>query len=490
MSTERLLLLKGVRSELKEDGIAIQEQAFVHQSEIASSCYSCMAPPHDIPIRTIPYKDVLYCKPLDNELCHLTFVVEQGNSIGVQEINIAVNSPVKDSKPPNICAQINEKAYPQSQITPSILVLINPKGGQGKALKIYNDQIAPLLLAANAKVDVQETKYHGHGRDIVKDLDILKYDIICCCSGDGIPHEVINGFNQRPDKVEAFNKIAITQLPCGSGNALSLSTHGTNDALVATVRMLKAVRTKLDLMAVTQSTSDGNSTTALSFLSQCYGAIADADIGTEHLRWMGSVRFDLGIAYKIFTKAIYPCDLYVKYVTQEKEDLIKLFNKSLEDAKSKPLQNVTPDSFKVSGPHLSELPPNDWIQVASEITSKLSIFYVGKMPIISNDAQFFPAALPNDGSMDLIIIDFNSSIPEITKALLAVEKGRHIDCDSVYHHKIAAYRLVPRLSDSSNHYISIDGENFPVVDTQVEILPGIMTGLLDNGLYVETSLTD
>ena len=59
--------------------------------------------------------------------------------------------------------------------------------------------------------------------------------------------------------------------------------------------MLKAHKTKLDLMAITQGSEK---ITKLSFLSQCYGIIADSDIGTEHLRWLGPIRFELGVIQK------------------------------------------------------------------------------------------------------------------------------------------------------------------------------------------------
>jgi sphingosine kinase len=34
---------------------------------------------------------------------------------------------------------------------------------------------------------------------------------------------------------------------------------------------------------------------SFSFLSQCVGLMADVDLGTEHLRWMGSSRFVYGV---------------------------------------------------------------------------------------------------------------------------------------------------------------------------------------------------
>jgi sphingosine kinase len=47
---------------------------------------------------------------------------------------------------------------------------------------------------------------------------------------------------------------------------------------------------KVDLFSFTQ---DGKRT--ISFMSQSLGLMADLDIGTEHLRWMGDTRFMVGL---------------------------------------------------------------------------------------------------------------------------------------------------------------------------------------------------
>ena len=40
-----------------------------------------------------------------------------------------------------------------------------------------------------------------------------------------------------------------------------------------------------------------NNKRTVSFMSQALGLMADLDLGTEHLRWMGDVRFMLGFLY-------------------------------------------------------------------------------------------------------------------------------------------------------------------------------------------------
>lgn len=40
-----------------------------------------------------------------------------------------------------------------------------------------------------------------------------------------------------------------------------------------------------------------NGIRSISFMSQALGLMADLDIGTEHLRWMGDARFMVGFLY-------------------------------------------------------------------------------------------------------------------------------------------------------------------------------------------------
>jgi sphingosine kinase len=387
----------------------------------------------------------------------------------------------------DLCHTILSKAYENSRPKQSILILINPHGGQGNALDIYKSRILPILKAAHVTIHYEETRYHQHAVEIARQLDITKYDVIACCLGDGIPHQVINGFYQRPDRgALAFEAIAITQLPCGSGNALALSTHGSNDAAMATLSMLKAKRTKLDLMAVTQK-----DTTSLSFLTQCFGMIADADIGTEHLRWMGSIRFEIGVVQKVFSRTSYPCDVYVEYVVDDKKDMEAHFNHFRSPPTTKVEDKVAnlKEILQRQGPSLAEDPPKHWTKIPSQVTDNLNILYVGKMPYISNDTQFFPAALPNDATMDLVISDTNSSVWETTKTLLCIDKGLHVHKDKIIHAKIKSYRLVPKLHNPKGHHISVDGESFPVDTMQTILLPGVMTSLLPAGEFVATSFS-
>lgn len=489
MSTENLLGRNLMKASIDSSGIFTGGQQIEEPAYVSSYVLGCIPKLSQTrPQSHILFKNILWCSSMesnDPSIC-ITYVVEHEKKVSIENIFVELQVSANTTKE-DLVEYILKRAYGESRIKPSVLIVLNNHGGQGYALRLYKNEILPVLNAAHVDITYMETKYSKHGIDIGREADIDKYDIIACCSGDGVPHEIINGMYQRPDRARAFSKIAVTQLPCGSGNALSLSTHGSNLPGVAAFQMLKLTTSKLDLMAVTQGTGS-QATTKLSFLSQAYGVIADSDIGTENLRWMGSIRFELGVTHKVWTKAQYPCDLYVSYATKSNRELQHHVTSHLKKGSSRS-NAVTEDSFRLQYPPLEQAPPSTWEKVPSSITDKLNIFYVGNMPYMLNDAQFFPAALPDDGHMDLVLTETSTPFFTMAKILMSVDNGRHVHSDQVHHAKITAYRLVPRVKDALEHFISVDGENFPFEPLQVEVLPGLLTVMLQKGAFVETSFT-
>lgn len=427
----------------------------------------------------------------------LSFVIPSGDDIVAKKINLSISYIPSMTTNKSVVEEIMLRSYKNVNRNRSILVIINPHGGKGKAKLLFEKKAKPILIASNCSLEIIHTKYSRHALDIAKDLDITKYDVIACASGDGIPYEVINGLYQRPDRADAFNKLTITQVPCGSGNAMSISCHWTDNPSHAALCLLKSVERRIDLMCCSQ-VSYMDDCPRLSFLSQTFGVIAESDINTEFIRWMGPIRFNLGVAYNVFQGKKYPCDIFVRYASKSKQELKDHYLKhkrraELESERSNervpnsrckdPLEyTVTEGDFELKYP-LRDGIPDDWERLNPEITENLNIFYTGKMPYISADTNFFPAALPSDGTFDLIITDVRTPITKITPILLSLDKGSHVLHPEVIHSKITAYKMIPKISDS---IISVDGERFPVEPLQVEIMPKLCKTLLRNGCYVDS----
>lgn len=108
-----------------------------------------------------------------------------------------------------IVEEILEKSYENFKRNRSILVIINFYGGKGIVKNLFLIKVRLILVESGCKIEIVYIKYVRYVIDIVKDLDISKYDIIVCVSGDGILYEVINGFYRRFDRVDAFNKLVV-----------------------------------------------------------------------------------------------------------------------------------------------------------------------------------------------------------------------------------------------------------------------------------------
>jgi sphingosine kinase len=338
-----------------------------------------------------------------------------------------------------------------------------------------------------------KTKYRGEAIEIAEGLDIEAYDTIIACSGDGLPYEIFNGLAKRPDAKRALEKIAVALVPCGSGNAMSLNTLGTNSPSLATLAIIKGIPTPLDLVSITQG-----DTRTLSFLSQSVGIVAECDLGTDNLRWLGPARFTIGLLVRLLGKTVYPCDIAVKVAIEHKADIRAHYRREAHQRPTIPERRANihtalgdDDSVSSSGPVDEGLPklrygtvndklPEDWETVPYD---NLGNFYCGNMAYMAPDSNFFPATLPNDGYLDLVTIDGDIKRHKSIDLLLSVENGKFFDKSLVRYRKILGYRIIPK--SKGEGYISIDGERVPFQPYQAEIHRGLGTVLSKSGYIYE-----
>ncbi|KAF8212211.1 ATP-NAD kinase-like domain-containing protein [Mycena galopus ATCC 62051] len=113
-----------------------------------------------------------------------------------------------------------------------------------KGVSIFNKTVEPILRAAECTLDVIHTTRAGHAYDIAKTMS-LDYDAIVIVSGDGLIHEVLNGFAHHEQPITAFS-IPLAPVPTGTGNGLSLNLLGMDvrrlDVCAATLNIVKEAR--------------------------------------------------------------------------------------------------------------------------------------------------------------------------------------------------------------------------------------------------------
>ncbi|ORZ17664.1 ATP-NAD kinase-like domain-containing protein [Absidia repens] len=324
----------------------------------------------------------------------------------------------------DFCTTVMTGAYKGLLTKKRLKVLINPFGGQGKAKQIFESQVRPVFDAARCSVDVQYTEYQGHAIKIAQDLDIQSYDAIVTVSGDGVIHEVVNGFLQRPDARQAIRKVPLGVIPGGTGNALSICMLGEKqgfDPVMAAVQIIKGRSLALDLCSVTYDDHR-----YFSFLSQNYGITSYADLGTESMRWMGDARTVLGLLKEIMSGNSYGMEAAVHIVEDNKETIQSQYESAHTSATWIELaESGDGEDHRVVDtiPALTESVPEDW----TKIDGKISFFLASKTPLLARGMLSHPYALPNDGLLDLLLVRGNYGVMKQLGVFDKVEKGDHLD---------------------------------------------------------------
>lgn len=485
----------GITLTLGEDSLTILDE----DREVKdSTCCGLVPSRSSLPTRTIPYYNILRAEllPLELLIHYARPISSRKPSKGVQPDVLSYSLPSKqdeintNSNTTTIQSwidQLTTKAYLNNRAKQAkrLKILLNPCSGQGYALKVYHTQVAALLSAANCHIDVEETRYVGHAKDIAQDLDISKYDAVVCVSGDGLPHEAFNGLGMRQDAREALSKMAVAQIPGGSGNAMAWNCFGTDSASLVALGIIKGICMPLDLTSITQAdaASPSGVKRTLSFLSQAVGMVAEVDLGTEHMRALGDLRFTVGFLQRIVGKMIWPCEIALaiedddkvsikkkyrdfraseavttkgqKYVEHQEDvnsvkgDLITTVSQDAPNPIPMPATTTEPSqSFSTT------LPPLALGTIVSPLPStfrplathpSLSTFYAGNLTHMAASAPFFACAQPSDGCLDLMTMNGNISRMKALGSLLAIEgpDGGLFARDDVRYQKIKGYRLIP-----------------------------------------------
>ncbi|XP_078148932.1 sphingosine kinase 2-like isoform X2 [Carex rostrata] len=179
-----------------------------------------------------------------------------------------------------------------------LFIIVNPFGGKKRGPKIFENEVKPLLEAAGINFKMQETRYRLHAREIAYSLDFTNYDGIVTVSGDGVLAEVVNGLLKREDWERAI-KMPLGIIPGGTGNGMVKSLlHPVGDhysASNATFAIIRGHKCSLDVASIVQGEK-----MLFSVLLLTWGLVADIDIESEKLRWMGNTRIEIYSLLRIF----------------------------------------------------------------------------------------------------------------------------------------------------------------------------------------------
>ncbi len=161
-------------------------------------------------------------------------------------------------------------------------LIVNPHGGTKKGLAIL-EKVKPIFKEAGAEIEIKETRYAGHARNMANTLDFDGYDGFCAIGGDGTMHEVVNGMLSREDK----KKIPIGLITGGTGNSFM---HDINclDPVVAAKRIVTGRLRDIDIAEV-----DAADEKIYAFNIVGWGLPTDISLLAEKMRWLGGQRYNV-----------------------------------------------------------------------------------------------------------------------------------------------------------------------------------------------------
>ncbi|KAE8335736.1 ATP-NAD kinase-like domain-containing protein [Aspergillus arachidicola] len=349
-----------------------------------------------------------------------------------------------------------DRAYGKSKLRARLKVYLNPFSGKGSAVQLYRRYAEPIFAAAQCSVDLRETCHAGHAGQLVReDPEIDSWDAIVCCSGDGLPYEVINGIALRGDAGHVLRKTPIIQLPGGSGNALCVNMFKTTSVSHAALYTLKGIRQPIDLMSVTQGDRR-----YLSFLSQSIGLLAECDLDTEDMRFLGGKRFAFGFFQRLFKPPLYDCDIAVQHPALHQPTESHSIG-VIDQATGRRKEGLPNLQFGSVSDSLSE----SW---GLEHHPDLSLFFAGQFPFMDAKSKVFPDARPNDGLVDIILVDRGIGARKFLQLFRKIFRGNHLAMREVHHRKVSAYRVTPARTCGA---MSVDGERSDFQPFQVEVHP-------------------
>lgn len=292
-------------------------------------------------------------------------------------------------------------------------LLVNPYSGKRKGRAVAEEVISR-LQEHDIEVNTSYSAYSGHLVTLASALVVKKGDIIAVVGGDGTLSEVITGRML----LKKGTKETFAIVPAGTGNsqAHDLGLSGVDGAVNA---ILSGHMQALDLARVELTEglpgNTGESMVRYSHNLVTWGLGVDSTIQAEKMRWMGPIRYDVGILLAIL-------------------------------AKRRRMATLTLDD--------------------RSITDDFTLFLVQNSQTGGSMLPLAPGASMDDGLMDIGILK-NMSRRAVLKAFgMLKAEGRHVFHPRVDYHRFSSLTIQTEQPTA----INIDGENIGSTPLSMSVL--------------------
>lgn len=193
-----------------------------------------------------------------------------------------------------------------------VFYMNNPASHGGQGAK-YFSLIKNELNKNNISYEAVETKYAGHGTELVKDLDFSKYDALVVSGGDGTLFETINGYFEN----KSAKRIPIGVIPIGRGNAFARDLELHPDKLAEAVKTVALGKTKM--VDVGLFKTNNKQFYFINILG--FGFVTDVAKTAFRLRALGHLSYILGVLYRTISLKAYKLKIEIDGKVLERENV-------------------------------------------------------------------------------------------------------------------------------------------------------------------------
>lgn len=354
------------------------------------------------------------------------------------------------------------------KIDRKFLCLINPKSGPGKAKQIFEAYCLPIFVDARIQCETIYTTYSNHAHDLVRDMKALDdYDGIVIVSGDGLFHEVLNGIMKRNDWESVIRNVPLGVIPGGSGNGLAHSLlHHSNenhsDLTANAFLIAKNYTSSFDVCAVNHFKFGR----LYSFLSLEVGFIADVDLESEWMRFLGDGRFVVQVIRRLCGGSLRKVNGTLAWVGENVDvnytDYWKANEGEVGSAKEPKLKYLTGDNVSSSNVQ--------WETIQDDFYSiwGVNVAYMSKSSFVSPDSKH------HDSLLKLTSVRKSKGSKngrlKLLEYILGVEHGSHLKLDYVDQPSVKAFKFKPAKFTKSSK-MAVDGEAVDMGEIGFEVLP-------------------
>ena len=314
-----------------------------------------------------------------------------------------------------IYAEVFTKPSIEDKPAKVIHMMVNPFSGKKRGEKIA-EQAKAIFVEKSIVVNTFVSTYSGELIDLTANLETKDSDIVVVVGGDGSLSEVITGLMQ------SGKNCRVGLIPAGTGNSMAndLKIASTEDAVsrICACNYQSLDLAKVDMVAGLPGNENGKLTRYSANLVT-WGLGVDSTIKAEKMRWMGPMRYDVGILMAIM-------------------------------ANNRRHATLTLDGHAIE---------NDF-----------TLFLIQNSQTGGSLLPLAPGASLDDGIMDIGILK-KMKRSQILKAFSQLKKeGRHVFHPMVDYHRFKTLEI----STPKPTAINVDGENIGSTPLKMEVMPSAL----------------